>query len=134
MTAEVKPQLSPQDEAIYLLMDTISQKEEDEETSRLRAQTIEGTVAQMSFFKNEFTRIKLNWLRNRDLSKIKELEDSLREFNPALDSLVRSNNPSPTIALLEDQAKKLRAHSAGDEDAEKIQDLERLAIELSRAA
>jgi|SRR3972149_231340 len=133
MTAEVKPQFSPRDEAIYVLMDAISQKEEDVETSMLRAQTIKGTVVQMSFFTNVLTRIRLNRLRNRDLSKIKELEDSLREFNPALDSLVRDNNPRPTIALLEDQAEALRAH-AKDEDAEKIQDLERLATSLSRAA
>src|SRR3990167_7432327 len=107
MTAEVKPQLSPRDKAIYLLMDTISQKEEGEETSRLRAETIEGTVAQMSSFKNVLTRIRLNWLRNRDFSKINELEESLGEFNLALDSLVRDNNSRLTIALLEDQASEI---------------------------
>ena len=133
MTAEVKPQFSPLDEAIYYLMDSISETEEEVDMFRLRAETIEGTVNQMPIIRNILARIRLNWRKNLDLSKVKKLEDMLGKFDPALDSLIHDNNPRPTIALLEDQTKKMRTY-AKDENAGKIQDLKRLATDLSRTA
>ena len=76
----------------------------------------------------------LNQGRKRDIRKLKKLEEDFQTFNQAFDALVHDSNPSPVIRLLENQAEDLRTHSAGDENTEKIQDLKRLAADLSDAA
>jgi len=76
----------------------------------------------------------LNQGRKKDMRKLKKLEEDFQTFNQAFDALVHDSNPSPVIRLLENQAEDLRAHSAGDENTKIIQELKRLATDLSRAA
>ena len=62
------------------------------------------------------------------------LKESLAKYNQAFDVLTHDNNIPLVTRFLEDQAEALRVHAIGNKDAEKIQDLERLANNLSHAA
>lgn len=69
-----------------------------------------------------------------DKQTAERLGESLAKYDQAFNVLTHSNNVPLVARFFEDQAEDLRTHAIGDEDAEKIQDLERLAADLSRAA
>src|SRR3989344_5500703 len=69
-----------------------------------------------------------------DTQAAERLEKTLANYKQTFDVLTHDNNVPLVARFLEDQAEELRKHTAGDKDAEKIQDLERLANGLSRAA
>ena len=137
MITPERPNLAPYIGANDYLINSTAKIWDEMDIIRLRGQSIHVTFDQLPDtppFWNTITDPRFNQIRKKDMRKLKKLEEDFQTFNQAFDALVHGGNPSPVIRLLENQAEDLRTHSAGDENTEKIQDLKRLAADLSDAA
>ena len=131
------PNLTPYIKAGDYFMDRIAEIEDEMDTIRFREQSIHVTFDQHPDTPPDWSIItdpEFHQQRIEDWVELEKLTGALAKYNQAFDTLTHGHNIPFVVRFFEDQAEVLRVHAAGNENAEKIQELESLATSLSPAA